>query len=455
MSLAPTPNMGLQKPEPNVTPSPTWAEMINAIMDIIDAHDHSSGKGLSINTSGFNVNADLEFNSHFASELAGAKLDDNSAVLASSILRCLYAKDGNLYFNNGSGAAVQVTSGSAVVSSVTGAFAGYIPGAYPYTVAGADAQRVLLVDTSTARTINLPAATTNMLFCIRDITGSASTNNISVVPAGADTIDGAAATKLIKVNSSWTFLISDGVANWYTIVIDASPVPVGAIQMYGGSSAPAGYLICNGDLKSRATYAALFAIIGEAFGAGDGSTTFAIPDMRQKFPLGKAASGTGSTLGGSGGSIDHTHTIPAHYHGLGTGADLNIGSSGSHLHSIAHDHSSFTSGAGSAHSHAQNVTTPGSSDNGQVLRFDYDADYVSGNRTQFAQGATTEAESAHTHLIDVPNYTGNSASASHTHAVGDFAGRIGLVTGGVDGNAAMTSGTNNPPFVSLNYIIKT
>lgn len=455
MSLAPTPNMGLLKPEVNTTASPTWAQMLNAIMDVIDAHDHSSGKGLPIATSGMNIDANLEFNSHFATELAGAKLDDNTAVLASSILRCLYAKDGNLYFNNGSGTAVQVTSGSAVVSSITGAFAGFIPSAYPYTVAAADAQRVLLVDTSSARTITLPAATTNILFCIRDITGSASTNNITVARVGVDTIDGVAGNKTIKTNYSWTFIISDGVANWYTIVIDASPVPPGAMQMYGGATAPAGYLLCDGTAVSRTTYAALFAIIAETFGVGDGVTTFNIPDMRQKFPLGKAASGTGSTLGGSGGSIDHTHTVPAHYHGMGTGADLNITSGGAHTHSIDHDHGSVTSGAGSAHSHAQNVTTPGSADNGAVLRFDYDSDYVSGNRSQFAQGATTEAESAHTHSVDLPNFTGTSGSTSHAHTSGTFAGSIGLVTGGVDGNAAMTSGTGNPPFVSLNYIIKT
>jgi microcystin-dependent protein len=85
--------------------------------------------------------------------------------------------------------------------------------------------------------------------------------------------------------------------------------PSGTVTFYGGSSAPTGYLICDGSAVSRTTYSILFGIIGSTFGAGDGSTTFNIPDLRQRFPLGKAASGTGSTLGGTGGTIDHLHTV--------------------------------------------------------------------------------------------------------------------------------------------------
>lgn len=67
--------------------------------------------------------------------------------------------------------------------------------------------------------------------------------------------------------------------------------------------------MCDGAAVSRTTEAALFAVIGTAYGAGDGSTTFNVPDLRQRFPLGKAAAGTGSTLGGTGGAIDHVHSV--------------------------------------------------------------------------------------------------------------------------------------------------
>lgn len=91
-------------------------------------------------------------------------------------------------------------------------------------------------------------------------------------------------------------------------------VPAGGILAYGAAAAPTGFLLCDGSAVSRATYATLFGIIGTTFGAGDGSSTFNVPDMRGKFPIGKAASGTGSTLGGSGGAIDHVHTGPSHTH---------------------------------------------------------------------------------------------------------------------------------------------
>lgn len=85
--------------------------------------------------------------------------------------------------------------------------------------------------------------------------------------------------------------------------------PTGMIAAFGGATAPTGWQLCNGSAISRTTNAALFALIGTTYGVGDGSTTFNVPDLRQRFPLGKAASGTGSTLGGTGGAIDHTHAL--------------------------------------------------------------------------------------------------------------------------------------------------
>jgi microcystin-dependent protein len=83
--------------------------------------------------------------------------------------------------------------------------------------------------------------------------------------------------------------------------------PAGSIIAFGGSTAPAEWLLCDGSAISRTDYAALFAVLGVAYGSGNGSTTFNIPDLRQRFPLGKAVSGTGAALGESGGTIDHRH----------------------------------------------------------------------------------------------------------------------------------------------------
>lgn len=63
-------------------------------------------------------------------------------------------------------------------------------------------------------------------------------------------------------------------------------IPAGAVIFVAMNTAPSGYLKANGANVSRTTYAALFAAIGTTFGAGDGSTTFTLPDMRGEFPRG-------------------------------------------------------------------------------------------------------------------------------------------------------------------------
>ena len=67
-------------------------------------------------------------------------------------------------------------------------------------------------------------------------------------------------------------------------------VPTGTIFIYGGSVAPDGWLVCDGSAISRSTYAELFGVIGTSYGVGDGSTTFNIPDMRDRFVQGASTS---------------------------------------------------------------------------------------------------------------------------------------------------------------------
>jgi hypothetical protein len=70
---------------------------------------------------------------------------------------------------------------------------------------------------------------------------------------------------------------------------------VGEIVAYAGSTIPAGWLACDGSLVSRTTYASLFAAIGTTFGAGDGSTTFALPNLADRFLTGRSGSAVGAT----------------------------------------------------------------------------------------------------------------------------------------------------------------
>lgn len=124
--------------------------------------------------------------------------------------------------------------------------------------------------------------------------------------------------------------------------LQTNVIPTGQVVMFGGSSAPTSWLMCDGTAISRATYATLFGILGTAYGAGDGSTTFNLPDLRQRFPLGKAASGTGSTLGSTGGNIDHNHA---------TGGNVNtngISTTTTSINNVNHTHSSVVRGGGTS-----------------------------------------------------------------------------------------------------------
>ncbi len=134
-------------------------------------------------------------------------------------------------------------------------------------------------------------------------------------------------------------------------------VPAGTVLPYAGASAPTGYLMCDGSAVSRTTYAALFAAIGTAFGAGNGTTTFNVPDLRGRVPVGKNA-GTFSTLGATGGEETHQLTateMPSHSHNIrlntGTGsgtAPAQHGSNGSTL-----NFSSDSVGSDGAHNNLQ------------------------------------------------------------------------------------------------------
>lgn len=90
--------------------------------------------------------------------------------------------------------------------------------------------------------------------------------------------------------------------------------PAGIIMPFAGTVAPENYLFCDGSAVSRTTYATLFGVIGTTFGAGDGSSTFNLPDLSGRVPIGVSQA---HALGSTGGSETVTLTeseLPAHVH---------------------------------------------------------------------------------------------------------------------------------------------
>lgn len=198
--------------------------------------------------------------------------------------------------------------------------------------------------------------------------------------------------------------------------------PAGMVTQFAGAAAPTGWLLCDGAAVSRTTYAGLFTAIGTTYGAGDGSTTFSLPNLKGRVPVGlDAAQVEFDVLGKAGGAKTHTLTtseLPSHSHG---GATTSAG---------GHSHTASTGSAGD-HSHSVSVG------HNEFNTHDWDIDFASaGGRTFSVAGtAGTTTGGAHTHVITV------DAGGAHTHP-------ITAEGGGVAHN-------NLQPYITLNYIIKT
>jgi len=198
--------------------------------------------------------------------------------------------------------------------------------------------------------------------------------------------------------------------------------PVGSIFMYGAAAAPTGYLLCDGTAVSRTTYAALFAVIGTTFGAGDGSTTFNLPNMTGRYAVGLPSAGT---LGASAGTAltngenravgQHTHTF--------TGS-----STTTETESATHTHNTVMG----SHTHTFHFwnATRAAGGSGSM-------DYLSNsppNAYNYDRIVAT----------DLGTKTSGTESATHTHA---------LTPLGSNANAGDVAGTN-APYIQLNFIIK-
>jgi len=184
--------------------------------------------------------------------------------------------------------------------------------------------------------------------------GAGGTKGACPAPAAGD----AAAGKFLKADA--------------TYAIPGTGILAGMIFIWADDVCPAGYLFCNGQAVLRATYATLFALFGTTYGAGDGSTTFNMPDLRGRLALGKdnmggvdaarvTSASTGGaqadTLGGVGGAQTHTlitAELASHTHtttiSVTTGGALTkaaLGTTGTTLQATD------AAGSGSAHSNTQ------------------------------------------------------------------------------------------------------
>ena len=236
----------------------------------------------------------------------------------------------------------------------------------------------------------------------------------------------------------------------------ANAIPAGSVTAFAGSSAPSGYLVCDGSAVNRSTYPDLFSAIGTMYGAGDGSTTFNLPNYSGQFLRGvdngagidpDAATRTDrgdGTTGDAVGTIQsneilahshtvnppstntstdgaHTHTVDppvtntstdgAHFHTVNPPA-TNTNSTGAHTHSI--DPPATTTSTNGNHSHST-VTQLGNNTNGGPDNWGVQHSDPGGGNWGTYTGSTSAAGN-HAHTVNIPVFN-SAASGNHSHSV--------------------------------------
>jgi microcystin-dependent protein len=335
------------------------------------------------------------------------------------------------------------------------------------------------------------------------------TANAEVIRVTAKATDTFTIVRTQEGSSARTIGVNDQISNNITdkaltdieaafVTAGMTTAPVGGAIMWFTTVAPTGWLILDGSAVSRTTYSELFALWGGTFGSGDGSTTFNIPDMRQRIPIGRHASVTSiDTIGETTGSWDHTHgpgslAVASHTHGPGTLTVASHTHGPGSLQAASHTHGPGTLGVAS-HSHDDGTLETDS----QSVPHTHDLSNHTHTFTTNTSGTLNNAEGgvafsastdAHTHTgtTDGPssNSTGAASSTAHEHDVSGSTGSTApsvtsgltastapLVNTGVTDatapavNAGATAGTApavstgvtaaaNPPVLVVNFIVR-
>lgn len=289
---------------------------------------------------------------------------------------------------------------------------------------------------------------------------------------------------------------------------------IGEVKIWPAGTVPTGYLECNGAAVSRATYSELFAVIGTMYGAGDGTTTFNLPDYRGEFLRGFANGSTNDpdaasrtnrgdgTIGDNVGTkqtaqyASHTHSVDppstasaadtTHTHAVDPPSTASGNQSADHTHSV--DPPATTSGTVSAdHAHIADPPNTATTSNGAHTHTIGINFYSTQNRANgsYAKGihnspdSTTDSGGAHTHTMDIAAFwtsgigtnhthdtniaafTSAGASVGHTHTtdIGSFTSGVGSSHAHAVDIASFSSATSGgtetrPRNVSVMYIIR-
>jgi hypothetical protein len=268
-----TPFMGLTVPVPSTTqgiPSAPagqdWATLITAIFSKIDSHNHTSGNGAMITSSSILISSDFSLNGNNINAVNSLRLNSQGSTLSgSSDVGSLYQVLGDLYYNNGGGTAVKITTGSVVNSSTT-SNVNFLEQAVSsnITIAAAATFNLYSINTTAPRTITLPlanAVAAGRWYIFKDLTGNSATNPITILTAGSQLIDGSGTSAVFgSAYGAWQ-LESDGASVWKVSSANYGPNPTfgttttGSLQC-NGSFASVGGATINGNISAGGSLSA-------------------------------------------------------------------------------------------------------------------------------------------------------------------------------------------------------
>lgn len=313
-----SPNMNLPVPVVGVDPGPQYGLDINACLAIIDQHNHAPGAGVPITPSGLSITSDLTMMGNNLTTIRSLRFTPQGSPLSlPADIGCLYESGIDLYYNDGAGTVIRITQNSGVAGT-PGSISGLLPPASASYV-GASSTFIWQSDVNTSADMDFGSA----------ILRNPVANSFGLTLAPPTAMGSNTTITLPTLPASNSVVIMDSSGNQTaSVAAFQSLVPPGVILPFGGTSTPAGFLFCDGTAVSRTTYSSLFAAIGIAYGNGDGSTTFNVPDFRGTFMRGtdngrgidpdassRPESGAGGNAGDNVGSFEffatqsHTHQV--------------------------------------------------------------------------------------------------------------------------------------------------
>lgn len=306
--------------------------------------------------------------------------------------------------------------------------------------------------------------TTSAILIITPHTTNAAGAQISVNGLAAKDlkIGGVAITANVIQQGVPTILAYNGVH--FEVLLQNVSIPTGQVTAFAGTTAPASWLLCDGQDYAIADYPALSGVIGTTYNiGGEAAGRFRVPDLRRRAPIGKGSSDTlGNAEGGTKAgtayasrsmthdhTISHTHTIADHTHGIGT-----------HTHTVdSHFHTVASHGHGSGSLRAMVGVDLGAASLGIALGQDGNTQWYSTYRWT-ASGVTTNSPNANINSTIVfgntdaasPNTDSKSPGTSGPQGSANTAGVTATVS--TTSQSTSTSGEATTPFLFINYIIK-